>query len=199
MTRRLPLLAVAALLGCGGGGGGGDHPPRPLPRSAPSLGPTRHHRPPSLGARAARGATIGGLRCAPVNRPRQGVHLELFAGRRVVLIPAGIGIAPPRARRGAAVEGGRCSYPIRTREPTGVLEVDTGGRTKTLGQLFAIWGQPLSPTRMAGFNGRPRAYVNGRRRQHDPRAIPLRRHAQIVLEVGGYVPPHRTYLFPPGL
>jgi hypothetical protein len=26
--------------------------------------------------------------------------------------------------------------------------------------------------------------------------IPLARHAEIVLEVGGYVPPHRAFLFP---
>ena len=69
----------------------------------------------------------------------------------------------------------------------------------TLGDLFDVWGQPLSHTRMAGFRGRVRAFVGGRRWNRGPRAIPLARHAQIVLEVGGYVPPHRTYLFPPGL
>jgi hypothetical protein len=59
----------------------------------------------------------------------------------------------------------------------------------TLGRFFAIWGQPL----------RGRAYVNGRPWRGDPRRIPLERHAQIVLEVGGYVRPHATYRFPPGL
>jgi hypothetical protein len=61
--------------------------------------------------------------------------------------------------------------------------------TKTLGQFFAIWGQPL----------RGRAYVNGRRHRGDPRAIRLTKHAQIVIEVGGYVRPHASYRFPPGL
>jgi hypothetical protein len=28
-------------------------------------------------------------------------------------------------------------------------------------------------------------------------AIPLRNRRQIVLELGGYVPPHRFFLFPP--
>jgi hypothetical protein len=28
--------------------------------------------------------------------------------------------------------------------------------------------------------------------------MPLARHDQIVLEVGGYVPPHARYLFPVG-
>jgi hypothetical protein len=87
---------------------------------------------------------------------------------------------------------------VRTREPTGVIEV-AEGRPVTLGDLFAVWGQPLSGTRMAGFRGEVRAYVAGRPWRRDPRSIPLRRHAQVVLEVGGHVPPHRSYLFPPGL
>jgi hypothetical protein len=29
------------------------------------------------------------------------------------------------------------------------------------------------------------------------RTIPLRRHAEIVVEVGGYIPPHTFFLFPP--
>jgi hypothetical protein len=139
------------------------------------------------------------MRCTAAERPRHGVHLELFARRRVVLVAPGIGVAPPRTRTGAYVRGGRCSYPVRTREPTGVVEVETRGAARTLGQLFAVWGQPLSPRRMAGFGGRVRAYVAGRRWTKDPRSIPLRRHAQIVLEVGGYVPPHHSYRFPPGL
>jgi len=28
--------------------------------------------------------------------------------------------------------------------------------------------------------------------------VPLARHSEIVLEVGPYVPPHRSYTFPPG-
>jgi hypothetical protein len=127
------------------------------------------------------------------------VHVELFAARRVVLVAPGIGIAPPRTRDGAYVRGGRCTYPLRTREPTGVVEVEAGGRTKRLGDLFAVWGQPLSRKRMAGFKGPVRAYVGGRRWRRDPRTIALTRHAQIVLEVGGYVAPHAVYRFPPGL
>jgi hypothetical protein len=186
----LPFVVVV-LAGCGGEGG------EQLPTRAPSLGPTPEHRPLSLGESAARGEPIGGLHCRAPAGERFGVHIELFAGRRVVLVPPGIGIAPPRARDGAYVRSGRCSYPLRTREPTGVVEVLGGGRT--LGDLFAVWGQPLSKRRMAGFRGPVSAFVGGRRWRRDPRKIPLERHAQIVLQVGGYVPPHATYGFPPGL
>jgi hypothetical protein len=124
------------------------------------------------------------------------VHLELFAARRVVLVAPGIGVAPPRTRDGAYVRGGRCSYPVRTREPTGVVEVEAGGQARTLGDLFAVWGQPLGKRRMAGFRGKVSAFVGGRRYERDPRTITLRPHMQIVLEVNGYQPPHPTYRFP---
>ena len=62
--------------------------------------------------------------------------------------------------------------------------------------LFAVWGRRLSPRRLLSFTGRVEAYVNGRRVAGDPRRIPLRRHDEIVLEIGGYVPPHNSYLFP---
>lgn len=199
------LFALAAAVALPGCGTDPTPPPapqpaaKPLPTRAPSLGQSPKHRPPSLAARAAHGGPIDGLRCTTGNRPRFGVHLELFAARRVVLVAPGIGVAPPRTRRGAYVSSGRCSYPVRTREPTGVVEVETGPPAKTVGRLFAVWGQPLSRHRMAGFRGRVRAWVAGSRWTRGPRAIPLRPHAQIVLEVGGYVRPHSTYRFPPGL
>jgi hypothetical protein len=78
-----------------------------------------------------------------------------------------------------------------------VIEVATT-RSLTLGHVFRVWGQALSAHRIAGFRSATRvlAFVNGRRYHGDPRSIPLRRHDEIVLEIGGYVPPHHSYLFP---
>jgi hypothetical protein len=133
---------------------------------------------------------------------RYGVHVELFARGLVVLIPAGIGVARPYRTRSAFVEPHGCTYPLRTLDPTGVIEVRTGTKA-TLGDLFALWSAPLSRTRLAGFTTTPaqpvRAYVGGVRWRGDLRALPLRRHAEIVLEIGPYVRPHRSYLFGPGL
>jgi hypothetical protein len=39
-------------------------------------------------------------------------------------------------------------------------------------------------------------FRNGRRLRGDPAAVPLVDGDQLVLEIGGYVPPHRAYLFP---
>jgi hypothetical protein len=41
-----------------------------------------------------------------------------------------------------------------------------------------------------------RVYVGGRRRRGPVRATPLTRHAEVVVEAGPFVPPHRAYTFP---
>ena len=216
----LALAPVAAWLaiavaGCGGEPGpalrAGTTRPATFPPPATTRWPvpvatgrTAAFRLPPRGARAAGGAPIGALRCRRDPGRRRFAHLELFAAGRVVPIPPGIGIAPPLARAGAYVRAGRCSYPVRTTEPTGLLSLRAVGseKTLTLGALFDVWGQPLSRRRMASFRGSARdpvrAYVGGRRRRGDPRAIALTPHAVIVLELGPLVPPHRRYVFPPG-
>jgi hypothetical protein len=192
MTRLLvpaaALLAFAAVASAG------------LPIPTP-IGAGPRFRPAAAGLAVRAGKPLAGLRCGRAQR-RYGVHVELFARGRVVIVPAGIGVASPFVRSGAYVYPRGCTYPIRTVEPTGVLEVDSARRL-VLGDLFRVWGQPLSRTRLAGFrttSGRPvRAYVGGRRWRGGLTAIPLRRHAEIVLELGRYIPPHTAFLFRPGL
>jgi hypothetical protein len=141
------------------------------------------------------GRPVAGFSCVR-GGGRYGVHLELFVRRQVLIVPAGIGVARPwRAHAGRLTPVG-CSYAARTLEPTGVFEVRPG---LTLGDAFRIWGRPLSSSRIASFRGPVLAFVGGRRWRGSPAAIPLVRHAQIVLELGGYVAPHPRYLFAPGL
>jgi hypothetical protein len=109
-----------------------------------------------------------------------------------VIVPAGIGVGQPRLRLGRVVSAA-CRASLWTLEPTGVVHSEAQA---TLGQLFAVWGQPLGPTRLASFHGRVAVYVNGSRRRGDPRSLSLRDRDEIVLEVGGFVPPHRSFRFP---
>jgi hypothetical protein len=124
--------------------------------------------------------------------------VELFARDRVVLLPAGIGAAAPRRTLDGRVLSARCYGPLVTLEPTGVVLVRRGAHAR-LRDLFRAWRQPLSTRRLAGFRapGRSqvRIYVGGRRRAADPRSVVLRAGAEIVLEAGPYVPPHRSYVF----
>ena len=168
----IELLAALALAGAG------DPSVKPWP-----IGPGRAYRP---GAAARDGRPVAGHPCRPGGR-RFAVHLELFAHRRVVIVPAGIGVATG------------CSYPARTRTPTGVVEVAAGARLD-LGDLFRIWGRPLGPHRLASFrsNSPVRAYVGGRLVHRPIASVPLQPGAEIVLELGAYVPPHAFFLFPKG-
>ena len=114
------------------------------------------------------------------------MHVELFADRKVIVIPATIGVSP-RA----------CRYSLSTAVPTGVVHVDAAGRHR-LRDLFLVWGRRLGPARLLSFRGRVTVFVDGRRFHGDPRNVALKKHRQIVVEVGAYVAPHAHYLFPKG-
>jgi hypothetical protein len=133
--------------------------------------------------------------------PRFGAHVEVFGANRVVILPAGIGTAPPRRLSAGRISAARCYGDLVTLDPTGVVLIRPGVRLG-LSDLFRAWGQPLSPQRLASFTApegqRVAVFVDGRRWSGSPVSIPLRRHAEIVLEVGPYVPPHVSYTFPPG-
>jgi hypothetical protein len=170
--RRLrPIIGLAFLFGA-------FVPPVPTPIG---IGPGFHLDAATPTVRE--GAPVGRFQCLPQRRPPTLAHVELFARRRVLLLPQGIGVSR------------RCTYAVRTTSPTGVVAFDTRVRP-TVGDLFAIWGEPLSATRLAGFRGAVRAFVGGRPWRRDPRAIPLTPHGQITLEIGGLVPPHAFFLIP---
>jgi hypothetical protein len=170
----LLLLLAAVAAGCGAAP---DYAQEPPPVATP-IGRGPEFMPPSVGTGPPPAAE-----CKPGPLPGAiRVHLELFARRRVVVIPANIGIR------------GGCRYPLRTLTPTGVVELD--GR-QTLHDFFAVWRMPLSPRRLLTFRGQVTAYVAGKRWKGDVGAIPLSDDEEIVVEVGGYIRPHRFYLFPP--
>lgn len=86
--------------------------------------------------------------------------------------------------------------------------MEAAGQTSfTLGQVFDIWGQPLSTSNIAGHGGPVQAYTasspgvymlyNG-----DLRSLQLQPHQEIVLEVGpSFVGPQLLprIIFPNGL
>jgi hypothetical protein len=159
------------------------------------------YRPAAVNATVAAGRPLSGLRCTEGGTTFS-VHLELFANRRAVVIPAGIGVARPyRTTLGTVMPQG-CSYPLRTLTPTGVVQVseDAQGKHLTLGDLFRVWGEPLDTRRFGSFTSVSpvRVYVAGRLVRGPAASIPLRSGEQIVLELGGYVPPHPSFLFPKG-
>jgi hypothetical protein len=122
----------------------------------------------------------------------------VFGADRVVIIPAGIGVRPPLRQLDGRISSARCYGSLVTLDPTGVVLVRAGSRP-SVSDLFRSWGEPLSAMRLASFTARQvAAFVDGRRWRGAIGAIPLGRHAEIVLEAGPYVPPHASYTFPPG-
>jgi hypothetical protein len=159
----------------------------------------REARPVGVGPRfqpGVSGRVIG--RCERAIGDRYGAHVEVFAQNKVVVIPAGIGTLAPRTLQDGQVVRARCYGALVTLAPTGVVLIRDGAKPR-LGQLFEAWGETLSASRLASFGGGPvRVFVDGRRWRGSPSALRLRRHAEIVLEVGPRVPPHHSFLFPPG-
>lgn len=190
----IAALALAAT-GCGTAGhpAAGTTPEPPLPAAL-----VAQARPIGRGARfhpPVTGPVLGA--CRPALGPRTGVHLEIFGANRVVLIAAGIGTRPPRHFLYGRLVSARCDGALVTLDPTGLVLLRPGAHL-TVADLMRSWGQPLGADGVAGFRGRVRAYVDGRPWPGAAGAIPLRRHAEIVLETGPVVPPHRAYTFPAG-
>jgi hypothetical protein len=202
--QRLAALIIAAAIatGCGTGpstqGASGSNPadtqiPQGLLSQARPIGAGPDFQPPATGP-------VTGP-CLAALGPRDGVHVEVFAANRVVLLPAGIGVRSPRTSVTGRITGASCYGALVTLDPTGLVLVRPGAGL-TVAALFRAWGQPLNATRLASFHAaggtRVNVFVDGRPWMGEPGAVPLTRHAEIVLEVGPHVPPHSSYAFPPG-
>ncbi|HET9103223.1 MAG TPA: hypothetical protein VFN55_07690 [Solirubrobacteraceae bacterium] len=203
IARRLAVIAVAVLAGGCGSDRAGPLPPSRPPGAGLPARLLREARPIGSGARfhpPARGPVPGA--CRHRLGRRQAAHVELFAADRVVVLAAGIGVRGPVTRSAGRIVGARCFGTLATLEPTGVV-IMRPAAALTLAALFRAWGQPLRSDRVAGFVTTPRrpvrVYVDGRRVNGPPGAVRLRRHGEVVIETGPYVPPHARYTFPPGL
>jgi len=121
--------------------------------------------------------------CAVPGAPVHRVHLELFANGFAIVIPARVGM-----------HDAHCRAHAWTDTPTGVVRFD---RLARLGDVFAVWGMPLTRQRLLSFHGAVSLFRNGLRVRGDPRSLPLRYGDELVLETGPFVPPHRSFVFPP--
>ncbi len=140
--------------------------------------------------------TVDGIQCVAregaVTHTHQ--HLAIYAAGQPVPVPQGVGVN----------DGQGCLFALHTHSPDGIIHVESPTRDQnTLGQFFAIWGQPLTRTQVASVTATHtqivRAYVNGRPYAGDPRTIPLTPHALITLEVGlPWASPTTRFSWPQG-
>lgn len=140
------------------------------------------------------GQIVRGIQCQPLAQLAYTsyAHLQVYVDGRSRALPGGIGMvlpAPQIRQRGLFYNATTCMYWLHTRVADGLIEVQSPvSRRFTLGDLFAVWRQPLSPGRVAGARGPVTATVNGRAWHGNPAAIPLTEHASIALAVGKPVP-----------
>jgi hypothetical protein len=139
-------------------------------------------------ATGGHGETIDGVQCANMaDNYHVHAHLTIVKDGQMLAVPAQIG----------RITG--CDYEIHTHDASGELHVEsTAVKRFTLGQLFKIWGQPLSATGVAGLSGQPvKFYINdnGDVREYvgDPAQIELASRRAITIQIGSTPATLATY------
>ncbi|MGN6083588.1 hypothetical protein [Trinickia sp.] len=203
----LAIGAALALAGCGGGGGGGSSTVGANSNAA-SAAPVLATATPvadgaPLGAEnwqagstatGGQGQAVGGLNCAAAGNTYSYTHVSIYQNGTLLALPANIGTMAPTV---AAPRG--CVYPLNTVDESGKIRMDTTSNASyTLGQFFAIWGQPLSPTNVAGLQGTPiTAYVNSggtlSKYTGDLASLVLPPHGEVTIMIGAPLAQIPTY------
>ncbi|MGN6669382.1 MAG: hypothetical protein ACTHKH_20800 [Trinickia sp.] len=153
----LAIGVALTLAGCGGGGSGGS---TGAGSSAAAASPTlaaatqvvdgttlgTEYWPSGPTSGGGTGQTLNTLKCADAGNSYTYTHLSIYVNGQQLAIPANVGIVQPTL---AAPKG--CVYPLNTVDESGKIHMDEANTTYTLGQFFAIWGQPLTTTNVAGI------------------------------------------------
>jgi hypothetical protein len=209
-TKAATLVCVAVLfsLAATSCGGGDDDSPAPAPTPAPAPGPAPAPAPPPLPsiapavdlddnhqvgvtfwpegptANGGIGQAVQGILCVPSlsNQFHIHSHLSIFVNGQQRAIPGNVGII-----ENATTD---CHYYVHTHDRSGKLHIEPPvAATYTLGQFFALWGQPLTATNVAGIDNLPVYFYvteNGAVTQFtgDPATIELRSHRHIAIVIG---------------
>ena len=143
------------------------------------------------------GAPVDGISCdttTPIQHIH--VHLTLIANGQQRAIPIAIGVGNPFILQNFVVAAG-CFYWLHTHDATGIVHIEAPVTTTfNLGQFFAVWGEPLSSSNVAGFSGTVTAYVDSTLYTGDLGAIDFQERRQITLIVGTVPDTIPVYAFP---
>jgi hypothetical protein len=127
------------------------------------------------------GQPVDGIRCDRMEGSVLHIHqhLAIFDHGKPVPIPPDVG--RPMV--------GQCLYWAHTHTPDGIIHIESPAfKTFTLGDVFDIWGEPLTRTDVAGAKPRKGekvvVWVDGSRYAGNPRAIELTNHLDITIDVG---------------
>jgi hypothetical protein len=146
-------------------------------------------------AEGGQGEPIGELDCIDVITLHYHAHVSLFVAGRRVAIPMAIGIVDPVISEGF-VQNGSCLYWMHTHDGSGLIHIEPAHAGEfTVGDLFDIWGQPLTESNVAGFEGTVSVFVDGLRHDGDPRSVVLESRKHVSLQVGSPLASPPMYIF----
>ena len=109
------------------------------------------------GGLPANGQTVDGMQCYPQEATQMHIHvnLEIVVDGQQGQIPPGLGFVAPRSSGIPALGyagSTRCIYPVHVHYPDNQVHVESPfARRYTLGDVFDLWGEPLSKTQALGY------------------------------------------------
>ena len=144
--------------------------------------------------------TVSGIPCASNEQlaVHYHAHLTMIIDGNQTTLPAGVGID----------NTARCLYWLHVHSADGIIHIEApataANRKFTLGDVFGIWGKPLSKSQVGATvltnHQKLEMWVDGKPYAGDPSKIVLGKYTQVVLEVSPpEVPPPTNYVFPAGL
>lgn len=131
------------------------------------------------------GQAVAGLSCTVAGSAYTYAHLSIYQDGQLLSLPAQIGTVEPSL----ALQTG-CSYPVHTVDNTGKIRMLANPTTPyTLGQFFAVWGQMLTNTNVAGLTASTiTTYVNDgttlTQYSGNLSDLPLTPHGEITIVLG---------------
>jgi hypothetical protein len=183
LSRNIAFSSLLLLAACGGGGSSDPSPP-PSGSSGPELAASytdlvvgsTFGKLTSWTSGSANGAPIEGVICAASETYHAHAVVTIYQDGVRLAVPGQIGLSA-------------CAYELHTHDATGIVHLEAASQKPfTLGQFFAVWGQPLSATSVAGLAGTPLFYTIENEKvtafTGDPRTISLAAHKEIAIVVG---------------
>jgi hypothetical protein len=194
---------VLSGIACGGENMITDPGPGPEVQLARATTVGRAYYPIGNWPQGGQGLPISGVSCVITNPPpayHVHAHLSLYVNGEQIAIPAGIGVVNPILTNGYVnFDVNKCFYEIHTHDATGVIHLHANAganRPLTLGQVFDVWGQPLTRDNVAGQLGRVVVFVDQQLFDGDLRSIVLSAGTLVSLQVGSPLVAPPRFLIP---
>jgi hypothetical protein len=191
------LAAGGIIAGVASSSGGKKASPKPSAGAGPT-GPegiaVEEGTPLASLSAAASGSTVQGVQCNTEEKVAYHIHthLSVYVNGALRPVTPGVGIVQPQSQQTPTVPfygASNCYYWLHVHTQDGVIHVESPTQTSyTLGQFFAIWGQPLTSSRVGPATGKLTIFVDGKPYTGDPAAITLGSRKDIQIDVGTAVP-----------